>query len=56
MKLYFQNKVAKKYDIKDSSCRRCPFGSFCSWSKSTILACEGKRWQISGESPDIFCL
>lgn len=53
MKIYFQNKVSKKYDIKDTSCRRCPFGSLCPWSE-TIIDCDAKEWQISEESPDIF--
>lgn len=55
MKIYFQNKVSKKYDIEGSSCRRCPFGSLCSWS-DRIINCVAEGWQISGESPDIFCL
>ena len=55
MKIYFQNKVSKKYDIEGSLCRKCPFGSLCPWSE-TIIACEAEGWQISEESPGIFKL
>ena len=53
MKIYFQNKVSKKYNIEGSSCRRCPFGSLCPYSE-TIIHCEVEGWQITEESPGIF--